>query len=350
MSSEWILDKNHLSYWLRQLRKEADLIGPLKKPGGDIVFESIERIHEIFLDLPALIPGPKEFLFPQYERLFNKRDSKVEELSVQRKRVVFGVRSCDVSAVRLLDRFFLDRFEDPFYSNRRANTLLISIVCNNPEPTCFCAGIGTGPYLREGYDIQLTDLGERYLVQAASKEGRRAIKAYSFIFSKPTKTDYDDQFEVQLSAMARFQKRISLERVRSMIITGKVRDTFWEKVATRCFECGGCVYECPLCTCFTVIDRVFGDNIERARIWDACLFKGFTRLAGGVLPNERMVMRTKRWYYHKLVHYPEVIGSFGCVGCGRCTVVCPAKIDMATVAIKIKALADNEEKIIEQKE
>lgn len=355
MKSEWILDKNHLSYWLRQLRKEQELIGPLRDSGKDILFRTVDMIHNIVIDCPASLPSPKEFLFPQYEPMLrfsgsssdpdgkSKRQSEIIDFTDKTRRVIFGVRSCDISALKLLDIFYQERFEDPYYLQRRKNTLFISVVCNNPDPTCFCIGLGTGPYLEKGFDIQLTDLGDRYYVQAGSNEGIRTIRAMNFLFRIPKKTDNEDQYEAFLSSKARFQKRIDLEGPRQMILSGKVKDDFWQRVAQRCFECGGCVYDCPLCTCFTVTDRVYPDGVERVRLWDTCLFKGFTRMAGGVLPNEKRILRTKRWYYHKLIHYPDVLGGFGCVGCGRCTNTCPGRIDMATIATKIKGLALNGE-------
>lgn len=369
MKTELILYKRNLSYWLRQLRKGRELIGPLMDGGNglpkksetfwganDIVFKSVEKIHEIVLDCPASLPSPKEFLFPQYEPMlkYNRRqttnkqktddlfsDFHVTDLTDRTKRVIFGVRSCDISAFYLLDKFYLGGYRDPYYVERRKNTLFISIVCNNPDPTCFCIGLGTGPYLEKGFDIQMTDLGDRYFIQTGSAEGAKTVRAMSFLFSKPKKADYEDQYEAILSSKARFYKRINLEGIRQMILSKRVEDDFWQSVADRCFECGGCVYDCPLCTCFTVTDRVYPEGIERIRLWDTCMFKGFTRMAGGFLPNEKMVLRTKRWYYHKLIYYPETLGGFGCVGCGRCTITCPGKIDMATIATKIKGLAIN---------
>ncbi len=369
MKNEWILEKNHLSYWLRQLRKERDLLGPLRDEGRDIVFRTVEQIHEVVLDAPASLPSPKEFLFPQYNPMFRLKvtsdefnlpskpqpvspnvhmkssygKNRILDLMDKKKRVIFGVRSCDISAIRLLDRFYLEGYRDPYYEQRRKNTLFISIVCNNPDPTCFCIGLGTGPYLEKGFDIQLTDLGNRYFVQAASAEGIKTVKGMFFLFSRPGKMDYDDQYEVFLSAKERFQKRISLESPRRMILAGRLKDDFWQKVARRCFECGGCVYDCPLCTCFTVTDRRYPDGVERIRLWDTCLFKGFTRMAGGIVPNEKRVLRTMIWYYHKLIYYPETLNEFGCVGCGRCAITCPGKIDMATIATEIKGLAINGE-------
>jgi len=336
MKGQYVLNRAHLSYWLRQLRKNADLVGPLKSTDGDIIFSSIENIHNIELDCPASIPSPKEFIFPQKEDMFRFSDKGVSNLSNSESRVIFGVRSCDVSAITLLDRFYGGLFEDDFYMNRRRKTVFISIACNSPDPTCFCIGLGTGPFLKSGFDIQLTDLGNRYLVQVGSGEGLKIIKGFRHIFQRPKKTDYDDQYEAMLSSQSGFEKRITLETVRQKIIAGKVEDSFWESVAQRCFQCGGCVYECPLCTCFNVVDwKEAGDKGIRMRLWDTCMFKGFTKMAGNVLPAEKQIMRTKRWYFHKLLYYPEQFGKFGCVGCGRCTITCPGRIDMATIANKL---------------
>lgn len=347
LSKDWVLDKNHLSYWLRQLRKEMVLIAPLRER-GDIVLRQIDNIHDIALDCPANLPSPKEFLFPQFETMLNKGGNGIKDLSDGTKRVIFGIRSCDVSARNIADKFYLDGggmapgisdplggVRDPYYAKRRENTLFISVVCNVPDTTCFCSGLGTGPYLREGFDIQLYDLGDRYLVQAGSKETEKLIKRYSFLMRRPEKADIEDQYEVEVRSRAMFQKNISLEGARQKIKDGSVPDSFWRGVTDRCFECGGCVYQCPLCTCFTVIDRNYGGEAERSRLWDVCLFKGFTRMAGGVLPTKDRMLRTKRWFYHKLIYDPDTLGAFGCVGCGRCTIACPGRIDMATVVSKM---------------
>ncbi len=335
----YILYKDHLSYWLRQLRNEADLIGPLRKSPADVVYERVEQIHEIVLDMPTLMPSIKEFFMPQWEVLFLHTNSTVRTPLERRKRVLFGVRSCDVKALSILDVFFLQGYRDPFYEQKRKNTLIISIACRDPEETCFCNSLDTGPFLKEGFDIQLTDLGDRYLVEVASPEGRRVVRQYSFLFHRPKNTDFEEQFEAQLSAKARFQRNISLQKVSSVISEG-LPEEFWQEIALRCIRCGGCVFQCPLCTCYSVQDRDYGDHIERARLWDGCLFKGFTILAGRHFPYPEQPQRTKRWFYHKLIYYPETLGGVGCVGCGRCTRACPTKIDMATVAMKIKAIGE----------
>ncbi len=206
-----------------------------------------------------------------------------------------------------------------------------------PDPTCFCLSLGAGPFLKAGFDVQLSDLGDRFVVETGSETGAALIKDFPHIFSEPRQADQDDLYEARLASQSRFEKHVNLEQVRRSILAGRVNDAFWDSVAVRCFECGGCVYNCPVCTCFNVVDRrVSADTVNRLRLWDTCMFKGFTRTAGGVVPSERKINRTKRWFHHKLVHWPEQFGMFGCVGCGRCAVSCPGRIDMATVALKIK--------------
>lgn len=338
MADLHILDKNHLSFWLRKLRNGSSLIAPVRDHSGDIVLTELVRMHDTALDGPALMPSPKEFLFPQMERLFRYSAEAVVETPDQTKRVIFGVRPCDLSAVRILDRFYLGNHPDSYYAQRRQNTSFITIACNRPDPTCFCLSLGSGPFLKSGFDIQLTDLGDRFAVEAGSDAGAAMIARFGHIFTPAKPPDREDLFESRLASQSSFEKRVNLEQVRRAMTSGSVTDEFWETVASRCFECGGCVYNCPVCTCFTVLDRAdSAGSGSRFRLWDACMFKGFTRTAGGVVPAEQKLRRTKRWFHHKLVHWPAQFGTFGCVGCGRCAVSCPGKIDMATVALRIKS-------------
>lgn len=345
MPEMYILNKNHLSFWLRKLKTIHELIAPVRDISGDIVLTELSRMHETALDGPALMPSPKEYLLPQMEQLFCYSEEGVEEAFDKRPRVLFGIRSCDLSAIKVLDLFYLGKTADAYYASRRNRTALISIACNHPDPTCFCLGLGTGPFLKSGFDLQLTDLGERFLVETGSEAGQALVRDFPHIFTQPAQTDTEDLYETRLASQSRFEKRVNLEHVRRKIQAGAVSDAFWETVAIRCFECGGCVYNCPVCTCFNVIDRpVAPDSGKRVRIWDTCMFKGFSRMAGGVVPAEVKINRTKRWFHHKLLHWPEQFGTFGCVGCGRCAISCPGKIDMATVALRIKGADQSEER------
>jgi len=335
----YILNKNHLSFWLRRLKTTHELIAPVRDVSGDIVLTELSRMHETALDGPALMPSPKEFLLPQMDQLFCFSEEGIEEALNKRPRVLFGIRPCDVAAVGILDLFYLGKTKDVFYEARRSRTILIALACNHPDPTCFCLGLGTGPFSKTGFDLQLTDLGDHFLVEVGSETGATLIEGSPHIFTEPKPADNDDLYETRLASQSGFEKRVNLEQARKSIQTHTVPDPFWESVALRCFECGGCVYNCPVCTCFNVIDRAISPGSgKRIRLWDTCMFKGFTRTAGGVIPAEAKINRTKRWFMHKLVHWPAQFGTFGCVGCGRCNLSCPGKIDMATVTLRMKGL------------
>jgi len=45
--------------------------------------------------------------------------------------------------------------------------------------------------------------------------------------------------------------------------------------------------------------------------------------------------RIRFWYEHKFVRSPDEFSLPGCVGCGRCTKVCPVGIDIKKVLQKI---------------
>jgi len=345
MTETYILNKNHLSFWLRRLKTTHELIAPMRDVSGDIVLTELPRMHETALDGPALMPSPKEFLLPQMEQLLRFSEKGIEDTRNNQPRVLFGIRPCDLSAIRILDTFYLGKTKDVYYEARRSRTVLIAIACNRPDPTCFCLGLGTGPFLKSGFDLQLTDLGDRFLVETGSEIGASLVTTYPHIFTEPKPADSEDLYETRLASQSQFEKRVNLEQVRKRILSGAVSDGFWESVATRCFECGGCVYNCPVCTCFNVIDRTTSSEAgKRVRLWDTCMFKGFTRTAGGVIPAEAKINRTKRWFHHKLIHWPEQFGAFGCVGCGRCAISCPGTIDMATVALRIKGEGKADEK------
>ena len=224
--SAYILNKNHLSFWLRQLKSSHQLIAPTRDASGDIVLTELQRMHETALDGPALMPSPKEYLLPQMEPLFRWSDNTVEAIYDKKPRILFGVRSCDLSAVKILDTFYLGKTIDAFYEARRSRTILLSLACNQPDPTCFCLGLGTGPFLKSGFDLQLTDLGDRFLVEEGSETGTSLIKAHPHIFTDPKPADNDDLYETRLAAQSRFEKRISLEQARKHLMANTVSDEF----------------------------------------------------------------------------------------------------------------------------
>ncbi len=81
-----------------------------------------------------------------------------------------GVRPCDLAAIRVQDEVFAGR--DPIYEQRRERALVVAVNCTEPSGTCFCQSMGTGPAATGGFDLALTELDGRFLVEAGSEAGR----------------------------------------------------------------------------------------------------------------------------------------------------------------------------------
>ena len=57
-----------------------------------------------------------------------------------------GVRACEIAALRIQDRVFLDGpAVDADYRARRASAFVVAVECATPTSTCFCTSMETGP-------------------------------------------------------------------------------------------------------------------------------------------------------------------------------------------------------------
>jgi len=67
-------------------------------------------------------------------------------------------------------------------------------------------------------------------------------------------------------------------------------------------------------------------------------------MAGGFNPRKAVHDRRNRRFFHKLVYYfiQEEL-SLGCVGCGRCEIVCHGDIGMPSVVEMIRRATVKEE-------
>ena len=110
------------------------------------------------------------------------------------------------------------------------------------------------------------------------------------------------------------------------------KEEIWQKLGERCIECGKCTAICPTCFCFRLDDN---SKKIRCRTLDSCFFHDFSQIGGGFKSLDTTAKRIYFWYYHKFVRIPEQYNLAGCVECGRCTEVCPVKIDLEKVLEEI---------------
>jgi hypothetical protein len=106
----------------------------------------------------------------------------------------------------------------------------------------------------------------------------------------------------------------------------------WGDYAESCVECGACNFICCTCHCFLLADGFDSDgHAARTKLWDACLYDGFARTAGGGTPRPFRAERLRNRFDKKFSYFPQVLGRYACDGCGRCTEACIANIDIRDV-------------------
>ena len=90
-----------------------------------------------------------------------------------------GVRSCELQAMAVQDRVFLQGAHvDPTYRARREQAFIVALNCGHQDKgTCFCVSMGTGPRATGGFDLALTEVlqGEEhfFVVEIGTDAGGR---------------------------------------------------------------------------------------------------------------------------------------------------------------------------------
>jgi len=191
---------------LQALRHEGyQLVGPTVRDGA-IVHAAIEGIE----DLPAgwtedqeagtyrlrrrddgalfgYSLGPqswKQHFFVPRLRLFQARrqdGSFVVDAArpAPPRLALIGARSCDLHAIDVQDRTFLDGpFVDPDYAARRAGIFVVAVNCGQAGGTCFCVSMKTGPRVTRWFDLALTELldgAHRFVVEVGTERGAAVL-------------------------------------------------------------------------------------------------------------------------------------------------------------------------------
>ena len=247
---------------------------------------------------------------------------------------VIGVRACDLAALRLQDRHFLDgRYADSRYAARRANVFLIAVHCTHPADTCFCVSTGDGPRATEGFDLALSELDDGFLVQAGSDAGRALAARLALA---PVTASQQRAADDEIDAAARQQTRRLPSRNLRDVLFANLDHPHWENVAERCLSCGNCTAVCPTCFCHGDADEAALDGVDsrHVRRWDSCFTPGHSYIHGITIRAETRT-RYRQWLTHKLGSWHDQYGRSGCVGCGRCISWCPVGIDITEEAAAI---------------
>ena len=322
----------------------------------------------------------KKYLFPPTLRLWQARRTETgfevdDAMPDPPPRALLGVRSCELHAMAVQDKVFLDRageFTDPYYARARDRLFLVAVECEHPGGTCFCSSMGTGPGIpaeprvtNDGkehdevnvstpstrrslplahqtaapspvfFDLALTELDQVFVVRAGSLPGRDLINRLG-LTSASTHQVGEGRRRVEAAA-GTMGRSLDVTEIRNLLHRNQEHPR-WDTVADRCLSCTNCTLVCPTCFCSSVEDvtDLNQQNAERVRHWDSCFNPEFAHVHGGDFrPSIRG--RYRQWLTHKFASWFDQFDVSGCVGCGRCITWCPVGIDVTEEITAIRA-------------
>lgn len=296
------------------------------------------------------VVGPqswKKFLYPSIQKLFTAyyKNNKLEIEKPDQPKTQYafiGVRACEINSIEIQDRvFFGGEYQNSNYKALRKNSLIIAVNCSKAEANCFCTSMGTGPEVKSGYDILLTEIineKEHYfLIETESEKGEEIVNELNS--REANESELNKKNQVIQKTISQIKKHLDTENLKDILLKS-LESPLWDEVAKRCLACGNCTMVCPTCFCMTVEDYtdLHKTKAERIQKWDSCFTLEFSYIHGGSV-RVSIGSRYRQWLTHKLASWHEQFGTSGCVGCGRCITWCPVGIDITEEATKIKKVS-----------
>jgi len=288
----------------------------------------------------------KNHLFPPTLKLWTARQSEDGQLEVEEEHAepplhaFIGVRSCDLHAIAVQDRTFVEGpWADRDYQARREGAFIVAVNCGQAGGTCFCVSMNTGPRASSGFDLALTELlddgGHRFLVEVGSERGAEVLAELPV---RPAGGGDEEAAEqVVERTAAQMGRTLDTTDIRDMLYRNREHPR-WDEVADRCLTCGNCTMVCPTCFCSSVEDvtDLSGEEATRVRSWESCFNVEHSYIHGGSVRTSGKA-RYRQWMTHKLASWIDQFGTSGCIGCGRCITWCPVAIDITEEAAVIRA-------------
>lgn len=325
-----IMPKSALKAWIQRLQERSfRIVGP-KALHGRYVFDDIADPDELAIDYPTTLSAPKQYLLPSREVLFSfNADTMDMTAHIEAEpTVLFGVHTCDMHAIQLLDTVQNNGFADQHYRARRDALYLVSIECLKPcSAQCFCKDMETYS-ITETYDVHLADMGDAYAVRVGSEKGEELMAGFTNIW-EGADSDQQRLNEVMSQKWQNFEFRLDSTLSQLPEVLGAaMHSKHWDELGDICLACGACTQVCPTCYCFDVTDEVdlTLTKGERYRIWDSCQIEKFAVVAGNHNFRSQLGRRQRHRFMRKGKYQYEAYGKVGCVGCGRCGTTCPVDI------------------------
>ena len=313
----------------------------------------VENFEKIDFSSKIPIESWKQAIFPAKQNLFefNNSPSSPSYFSRQSRRglggikiVLFGVRIFDLEAIYLYDTVFAN---DPYYQFNRKNVLIVGFAPKKQKKdteVLFDKTFSKERLSHFNFDIFFDETDKKYY--CGSKLGEQILKKLKIKFNNsPSSSSY---FKRGLGGVTAFEHseawRDFLEWKK--VIEHTLDSKIWEELGKTCLACGKCSIACPTCFCFDITHELkvipresaltprksaMRDSALTNRNWGNCFYQEFHRIAPNNFMIDQIRDRILFWYFHKFVRIPKDYFLRGCVGCERCTEVCPVGINIKKI-------------------
>ena len=338
------LDRPELDALIGALLEHDEVIGPKRvgtRPDGKPLhrFLPITSVAELDLAYETTEFSAKTYFLPFKETLsafrFDDGDWQQEIIYRGQPRALVGLHACDIAALVKLDKVLArEFFPSPYYVARRQNTLVIGID-HEPCAGGFCQSVGADT-VDSGFDLFLTDLGDRYFVAIGSDRGHSALGR---VKTRPiTEEDRHEYRAVRCRIADGFKTRIDAHAL-PRVLDIEFESAVWKRWGEKCLSCGSCAMVCPTCYCYGVSERVSMDFAlaRKVRQLHSCNLVDFAVVAGGHNFRPSATTRLKYRYYHQHRGFNEQYEEPKCVGCNRCGRACLVGINPPDVIRELLA-------------
>lgn len=296
-------------------------------------FQRVRALDEMALDCPVTYSSLKHFFLPFVEPLstfaFEGAAWRQQIAYEVHPRVIVGLRAFDIHGLLKLDKVLMqEKFPLAGYIARRKNTFLIGMD-HEPPADCFAESLNADVALH-GFDLFVTDIGDRYFLRINSSN------AFNLLKNVATREITPEDERLYVAAKKRL-KRQYRTRVQTTDLPSLMDIEFesdvWQRWGAKCLSCGTCAMVCPTCYCYTVEERLapsLKTAVKEKRLY-ACNLVDFAEVAGGHNFRATAASRLKYRFYHQHRGFVESYDEPKCVGCNRCGRACPAGINPVDV-------------------
>ncbi len=329
-----VLTKDGFRRLVELLRADNEVVAPRlvsQDRGGKPIhqFLPIQSFEDMCLDYEKTEYSAKTYFLPFKENLSRytfSDDDWEQHISYRiRPRAIVGLHACDINALVKLDKVLLTGdFASPYYLSRRENTFIIGID-HEPCENGFCASVGAD-IVSHGFDLFLTDLGDRYFVAIDSDRGFRVVSSVDI--RDVTEDDREDYVRVRHQIAEGFKTEVNVRNLPTLLDL-EFESPTWKRWGDKCLSCGSCAAVCPTCYCYGIEERLSMDLAEsrKTKRLYSCNLVDFAMVAGNHNFRPSRDSRLKYRYYHQHRGFTETYDEPKCVGCNRCGDTCLAGIN-----------------------